>query len=136
LPPTPQYAIFLIVRVFKNKRFSRFADKEGITDGELLELVDRLEAGQAEADLGGNVYKLRTARQGEGRSGGFRVIVFYRSEERTFFVHGFAKSDMSNISQRELSVFRIDAKKDLALTDEQIQVRLKNRTLIEIFEEA
>jgi hypothetical protein len=32
------------VRVFKYIRFSRFARKEGITDNELLEIADQLEA--------------------------------------------------------------------------------------------
>jgi hypothetical protein len=41
------------VRIFKNTWFTRFADKGGITNGELRELVNQLEAGQAEADLGG-----------------------------------------------------------------------------------
>ena len=40
-------------RVFKYPRFSRFASKEGITDHELLEVVDQLEAEQADANLGG-----------------------------------------------------------------------------------
>jgi hypothetical protein len=42
------------VRIFKYPRFNRFAAKEGITDTELRGMVDRLEAGQADADLGGN----------------------------------------------------------------------------------
>jgi hypothetical protein len=50
------------VRVFKYPRFSRFADKEGITDKELLEIVNQLEAKQADANLGGEVYKVRVAR--------------------------------------------------------------------------
>jgi hypothetical protein len=53
------------VRVFKNTWFTRFADKESITDGELREMVNQLEAGQAEADLGGGVYKVRVARSGD-----------------------------------------------------------------------
>jgi len=48
------------VRVFKNTWFARFADKEGISDGELKEAVNQLEAGQADADLGGDVYKMLT----------------------------------------------------------------------------
>ena len=56
----------LYVRIFKNTWFTRFADKEGITDGELKEAANRLEAGQADADLGGGVYKIRVARSGEG----------------------------------------------------------------------
>ena len=66
-----------------DSRFARFADKEGITDGELKEAVNLLEARQS-IDLGGGVYKMRLARPGEGKSGGYRVIVFFRSEERVF----------------------------------------------------
>ena len=87
------------MRVFKNTWFTRFADKEGIADSELKEMVNQLEAGQADADLGGGVYKVRIARSGEGKSGGYRVIVFFRSEERTFFEYGFAKSDRDNIDE-------------------------------------
>ncbi|MCL1929093.1 MAG: type II toxin-antitoxin system RelE/ParE family toxin [Treponema sp.] len=64
------------MRIFKNTWFTRFADKEGIADDELKEAVNRLETGQA-AELGGDVYKVRIARSGEGRSGGYRVIVFF-----------------------------------------------------------
>ena len=83
------------MRIFKNTWFTRFASKEGITDDELREAVNRLEMGQA-ADLGGGVYKVRIARPGEGKSGGYRVIVFFRSEERTFFAYGYAKSKRDN----------------------------------------
>jgi len=76
------------VRIFKNTWFNRFASKEGIVDDELREAVNQLEAGQTDADLGGGVYKIRIARPGEGKSGGYRVIVFFKSEERTFFVYG------------------------------------------------
>jgi hypothetical protein len=120
------------VRVFKYPRFSHFADKEGIADNELLEIVDQLEGEQADASLGGDVYKVRVARQGEGKSGGYRVIVYYRNEFRTFFVYGFSKSDMDNISRKELKAFKEGAKKRFSLTDEQIEERLRNRIFIEI----
>jgi hypothetical protein len=121
------------VRIFKNKWFDRFADKEGIADTELREAVNRLEARQADADLGGGVYKVRVARSGEGKSGGYRVIVFFKCEERTFFVYGFAKSDRASIDQGELRGFRLDAEIDLALSNEQIGERLRKGTLIEVF---
>jgi hypothetical protein len=120
------------VRIFKNTWFTRFADKEGITDCELRELANQLEAGQAEADLGGGVYKLRIARPGEGKSGGYRVIVFFRSEERTFFVYGFAKSVKDNIDKRELRIFKNRSKDALSMTGRQIDDRIRNGTLIEI----
>ena len=72
------------MRIFKNTWFARFADREGITDNELTEAANRLETGQADANLGGGVYKVRLPRPGEGKTGGYRVIVFFRSEERTF----------------------------------------------------
>jgi hypothetical protein len=120
------------VRLFKNTWFTRFANKEGITDGELREVMNQLEAGKVDADLGGGVYKVRAARSGAGKAGGYRVIVFFKSEFRTFFVYGFAKSDRGNIDQGELRGFKEDAKYQLALTDEQIDAWLKKRTLIEI----
>ena len=120
------------MRVFKNTWFTRFADKEGIADGELKEMVNQLEAGQADADLGGGVYKVRISRSGEGKSGGYRVIVFFRSEERTFFEYGFAKSDRDNIDEGDLRVFKKRAKNAFLLTDEQIRDRLKKRIFIEI----
>jgi hypothetical protein len=61
---------YLKVRIFKNAWFLRFARKEGIGDDELRDIVDELEAGQVDADLGGDVYKQRLARPGEGKSGG------------------------------------------------------------------
>ena len=76
------------MRIFKNTWFNRFADKEGITDGELVEAINLLEAGQA-IDLGGGVYKMRLSRPGGGKRGGYRVIVFFKSEERTFYEYGF-----------------------------------------------
>ena len=82
-----------------------------------------------------DVFKVRVARQGEGKSGGHRVIVYFRNEYRTFFSYGFSKNDRGNISRKELKRFKEDAKKRLSLTDEQIEARLLNGTLIEIKEE-
>ena len=120
------------MRVFKNTWFARFADKEGITDGELREMVNQLEAGQADANLGGNVYKVRIARPGEGKSGGHRVIVFFRSDERTFFVYAFSKSEKDNIDQGELRAFKLRAKDAFSMTEEHIRDRIRKGTLIEV----
>jgi hypothetical protein len=120
------------VRIFKNTWFTRFADKEGITDGELREMVNQLEAGQAEADLGGGVYKVRVARSGEGKAGGYRVIVFFRSEKRTFYVYGFAKSVLGNINEKQLRDFKRTSKAVLALTENQLDGVLKTGKYLEI----
>jgi hypothetical protein len=119
------------VRRFKNTWFSRFANKEGITDTELLEAVNQLEEGQADADLGGGVYKVRVARPGEGKSGGYRVIVFFKREERTFFVYGFAKSNMENINEKQLRNLKLAAKTVFKYSDKQLDESVKNGLFIE-----
>ena len=123
------------MRIFKYSKFSRYTGKEGISDNELLKVVEKIEAGQADANLGGNVYKVRIARSGEGKSGGHRAIIYFKNEFRTFFAYCFSKSERSNISDKELLAFKADAKDQFLATDEQIEVRLKNGTLIEIFKE-
>jgi len=120
------------VRIFKNTWFTRFADREGITNTELRETVNRLEAGQADADLGGGVYKVRVARPGEGKSGGYRVIVFFKSEERTFFAYGFPKSGIDNIDEKQLRNFKLAAKTIFNYSEKEIDERVKNGLFIEV----
>jgi len=120
------------VRIFKTSWFTRFAGKEGIVDDELREMVNQLEAGQADADLGGSVYKLRVARSGEGKSGGYRVIVFFKSEERTFYAYGFAKSARANVKQKELARLKRQADSLLSMSEAQIEAALKGKVLDEI----
>jgi hypothetical protein len=105
------------MRIFKTKPFVRFADHEGIADAELCDAIRRVEEGLIDADLGGGVIKLRLARKGQGKSGGFRSIVLFRRGERAFFVYGFAKSDRDNIRRDELKAFRKLAGEMLAFDD-------------------
>ena len=120
------------MRIFKYKWFHKFAEKEGITDSELKEIVNQLENEQYYANLGGNVYKMELARKGEGKHGGYRVIVIFKSEFRTFFVYGFPKSKMSNIDEKDLLTFKSRAKDNLAFTDEEINRLLKSQIFTEI----
>jgi len=122
------------VRIFKNKWFTRFADKEEITDGELRKIVNQLEAGQADADLGSGLYKVRVARPGEGKSGGYRVIVFFRSKKLTFFQYAFPKSSRGNINQGELRFYKKMAKTKLAMSDRELADAVNTGELIEIKE--
>ncbi|MDR0600126.1 MAG: type II toxin-antitoxin system RelE/ParE family toxin, partial [Treponema sp.] len=85
------------MRVFKYKWFAKFAEKAGITDDDLWKAVKEIEAGLVETNYGGDVYKKRIPREGEGKRGGFRSVVFFRRGDKTFFVYGFAKSRRDNI---------------------------------------
>ena len=94
------------VDVYKTKWLARFARRERITDGSLPEAIDRAERGIVDADLGGGLIKQRVAREGQGRSGGYRMLVAYRAETRAVFLYGFAKSEQENIESDELASLR------------------------------
>lgn len=120
------------MRVFKTKPFARFANREGIADGELCEAVYQAERGLIDADLGGGVIKQRLAREGQGKSGGFRSILLFRRGLTAFFVYGFAKNDRDNIRRDELKAFRKLASEMLTLDDEALVAAMRNGTILEI----
>jgi hypothetical protein len=101
---------------------------------DVTRIVPELEAGQWDADLGGGVYKQRIARAGAGKSGAYRLIIFFRSGERTFFEYGFAKSDRGNISKIQLKNLKKKAKSLLSLSEEQLKLLLATETYLEIKE--
>jgi hypothetical protein len=98
------------LRLFKSKGFIRFARRQRISDENLREAVRRAESGLLDAQLGGGVIKQRVARPGEGRSGGYRVLVAYRPRTLSVFLHGFAKSERDNVDDDELATLRDIAK--------------------------
>ena len=109
------------MQIFKNKWFARFSSKEGIEDRKLCEAVKAVERGTIDADLGGGVIKQRIARDGAGKSGGSRTILFYRKGDRAFFVYGFAKNERDNITPSELRDFKKLAEVMLDMTSKQIE---------------
>ena len=105
------------MRIFKTKWIARFVRRERISDAGLKEAIERAERGLIDADLGSGLIKQRVARPGQGRSGGFRMILAYRTEDRAFFLYGFAKSERENIEDDELQTLRDIAAAFLANDD-------------------
>jgi hypothetical protein len=120
------------MRIFKNAWFERFARKQRISDRALRDAVMRAERGLIDADLGGGVIKQRIAREGQGKSGGLRAILMYRTSVRAFFVYGFAKQDLGNIDSDELAQFKKAAIHVLGLTDERLVELIGNGQFSEI----
>lgn len=120
------------MRVFKSKEFARFSRRETITDRVLCDAVARAERGTIDADLGGGLIKQRVARPGQGRSGGFRTLLVYRTADRCVFVYGFPKSDRGNIKPEELVFWRRIAAAYLAMTDAAIKRAIADDELKEV----
>ena len=123
-------------RLYKNRWFAKFASREGISDATLVAAIDQANRGLIDADLGGGLIKQRVAREGGGKSGGYRTLVFFRHEERAIFAFGFAKSDKANLSAAELKVYKQAAKIVLAMTQAQIDIEVREERLFEVNDDA
>jgi hypothetical protein len=123
-------------RIYKNRWFAKFASREGISDATLVAAINQANGGLIDADLGGGLIKQRVAREGGGKSGGYRTLVFFRHEERAIFAFGFAKSDRANLSAAELKVYKKAAKIVLALTQAQIDTEVREERLFEVNDDA
>jgi len=120
------------VRVFKTKWFSRFARQEDIEDAKLIEAVQNLEHGLVDADYGGGLIKQRIARGGEGKSGGYRSIIAFKSGTRSIFVFAFQKSEKQNLTQIEVREYKKAAAVYFEMTEAQISLAIDRKELIEV----
>lgn len=120
------------MQVFKTRWFARFARREGITNRSLREAIGRAESGLIDADLGGGLIKQRVARRGQGRSGGYRVVVAYRIRHRAVFLLGFAKSEQENIEPNQLLVAQKLAAKWLSANAGQLAQAVRENELQEV----
>jgi len=114
------------------KHFARWAAKQKIPKNELAITLAELQAGNFEANLGGHIYKKRIHFEGQGKSGGGRTIICYKKDDRAIFIHGFAKNEKSNLSQKELTAFKELAKILLKLSPEDMATALKYGDFVEV----
>lgn len=120
------------MRVFTTKAFARFQRRERIADRALCRAVGSAEHGIIDADLGHGLIKLRIARPGKGKSGGYRVLLAYRVGSLAVFLYGFAKSDRDNIDDDELELFRERAGQLLSDLD-GIEVMIADDKMREVY---
>ena len=120
------------MQVFKTREFGRFSRKERIGDDQLCEAIERAANGLVDADLGGGVIKQRIARHGQGRSGGYRSIIAFRSSKRGVFMYGFAKSGKANLSDKELVIYKRLALILLGASNADLAHMLATGELIEV----
>ena len=92
--------------IYKTRWFDRWARKQGLTTPSLCVAVREMTAGLFDADLGGALFKKRIARQGQGKSGGFRTRVATNKGNRWIFVFGFLKNERSNIDKDEAEALK------------------------------
>lgn len=92
-----------LITVVETPEYLRRARAVGMTDEDRAALVSLLAAAPAAGvALGGGLYKMRLARPGSGKSGGWRILHFFRSEATpVFLLSVFGKNERANISAAE-----------------------------------
>lgn len=112
------------MRIFKTKWISRFARKSRISDELMIAAIRRAERGLIDADLGGGVIKQRVGREGQGRSGGYRMLIAFRVGDRAFLIYAFAKNDIGNVEPELLRDLKKYAALLLDMDDERLSLAL------------
>jgi len=120
------------MRLFKYRKFHKWAIDEGISDTTLIEAFHELEHGLFDANLGGGLYKKRVARSGQGKSKGYRVLIAFRQGNNCFFIYGFAKNEVSNIADKEREVYQRLGNYYLSVDDEGLKPLIALNELIEV----
>jgi hypothetical protein len=116
----------------KTQWFDRWARKQGPTTPSLCAAVREMTEGLFDADLGGGLFKKRIARQGQGKSGGFRKLVATNKGNRWVFVFGFPKNERSNIDKDEAEALKKLAAHLLSLTPQAIGKAQRAGELMEV----
>jgi hypothetical protein len=122
----------LELRILMVRRFSQFAKNERLSNDTLIQAVGVVESGLVDAHLGGGLIKVRIAREGAGKSGGYRTLLFFHYEERAIFAFGFPKKDKANISARELIALKVTSKSLLSKSETEIDELVLQGKLLEL----
>jgi hypothetical protein len=112
-------------RVFKTAWFTKAAKKAHIDDEELCTAIRQVMLGQAD-DLGGGVWKKRLNKNQ------YRSIILARGGQYWVYAYLFAKQDMANISDSELSYLRDYAALFVRKTETEIATDLRLNEIVEI----
>jgi len=93
--PTPQFKKS-VKKLFK--RYRQIAKDLADLEQELQEDI------YAGVDLGNGCFKIRLKNSSvpTGKSGGFRVIYFLRTQEKIYLLEIYSKSDLENIEDKKL----------------------------------
>jgi hypothetical protein len=123
--PTP-------ARVLKTRTFARWAKRAGLGDSELAGAVSEMKEGLVDARLGGGVFKKRVAKRGQGKSGGYRVVLASNLGDRWVFMFGFAKNERDNIDEKELKLIKSLAAVFLSMDEQMVKRAIAAGELVEI----
>lgn len=119
------------MRYLKNKSFQKKLKENDLDDEDVKNVLNDIFKGRA-APLGSKLYKIRGAKDGRGKSGGFRSLFFWKKDERIIFCWLFAKNEQDNLSPDEDKALKILCKEYDGLTGDEIRQSIERNNLMEI----
>ena len=120
------------MQIYQTSWFNHWAKKQDLSNQALCQAVQEMQQGLYEADLGSGLFKKRIAKQGQGKSGGFRTLIATNKGSHWFFVFGFEKNTRSNISQKEQAALKRLADELLHYPPQMIENLERANELIEV----
>ncbi|KTD07224.1 type II toxin-antitoxin system RelE/ParE family toxin [Legionella jamestowniensis] len=120
------------MKIIKTKLFTKWANKNEVSDTALILAGKEIRDGKFEANYGGGILKKRIATKGRGKSGSVRTIVAFKKGTNCFFVYGFEKNAKSNISANEEKALKLVAKSLFDYSESEILNLIKEGVLVEV----
>jgi hypothetical protein len=118
--------------IYQTRYFAKWARKIGLKDYMLREAVREILNGLLDANLGGGIVKKRISLPGRGKRSSTRTLLATNLSTRWFFVFGFEKNEMENISDKELITLKMLANDLLGMSTAQIKYALEKGSLVEV----
>ena len=114
-----------------NKSFQRALKNNGLDDEDIKIVLDDILEERA-VHLGSKLYKIRGAREGKGKSGGFRSLFFWKRDEFIVFCLLFSKNVQDDISLSAYKTLRILSEVYDSLTEDQIKMEIEMKNFVEV----
>ena len=123
------------MRIFKTRWFHKWAISEKLDDEALLRAVEEIGNGLIDASLGGHVFKKRIGLHGQGKRGGVRTLVAFKTTDRIFFIYGFPKNQRADIKVDELKALKSYARELLGYSDSAVSKAIEAKILFEVIKD-
>ena len=114
------------------KLSTKWSKKAKLSNQNLLNAINALEAGLSTSNLGHHLFKVRVKREHSGKSSGFRTIILFKADDRAIFIFGFGKNEKENIDKNELQYFKKLGDDLLSLNSKQLEKTISKKVLFDL----
>ena len=119
------------MRYFLTRIFLKHMESYDFAEDNIHEVIKDINEGRG-VSLGRHLYKIRASAEGHGKSGGFRIVFFWKREKHIVFCRIFSKSEMDNLSFHELKVLNVLSQEYINFTEVDIQNMIDNGKFKEV----